>query len=131
MAETLFGLLGGFIGSVLVYLGVRFTARQSVKAATVTAKVSDRQVNVNEWQAIVQELRKEVERLTERVDALEGQRLTDRTQIERMERELSVRDARQRTLVSYLREVLAWARHYLPDQTPPPAPASIADDLAG
>jgi hypothetical protein len=128
----LLGFGGVVIGAVLTFLGVRFAARQSAKAALSTAMtnaaVADRQVDVEEWKAIVESLRNELTRLTGRVESLEARRETDRTLIESLESDLRSRESRYRALVSYARELLVWTRH--PADLPPPPPATFADELS-
>lgn len=132
MAELLpvvLGFLGAVTGAILTYLGVRFTARQNAKAAKDAATVSNRQVDVDEWRAIVAALREEVGRLSGRVDALEKKREDDRDYIETLEAEARAHDARYRSLLRYVRDVLAWAARVMPDHDPPLAPEALRDEL--
>ncbi|UIW13275.1 membrane protein [Arthrobacter phage Crewmate] len=123
------GTLGVIVGAVLSFFGVRFTARQNAKAAQDAAAVSSRQVDVEEWRAIVAALREEVGRLSTRVDNLEKKREDDRDYIETLEAEARAHDARYRTLLRYTRDVLAWAARVVPDHDPPPAPEALREDL--
>jgi uncharacterized protein YlxW (UPF0749 family) len=123
LTEAILGAVGVVIGGVLTYLGVRFTARQSRKAAETSAAVSSRSVDVEEWRAIVEALRGEVNRLSTRVDALEAKGTADRARIDNLE------DDRRR-LVTYVRELLAWARRVAPSHRPPEPPPRVAEELA-
>lgn len=127
--ESLLGFIGVLIGSVLTFFGVRFTARQSAKAAQAATAVSDRQVDVEEWRYLVTSLQEEVSRLSGRVTALEAGREEDRSRIDSLSRELRAREIRYGLLVAYVRDVLAWARRLFPDTPYPPVPISFADEL--
>ncbi|QIG58500.1 hypothetical protein PQE18_gp22 [Arthrobacter phage DrSierra] len=129
LLPVILGFLGVAIGAVLSYFGVRFTARQNAKAAQDAAKVSSRQVDVDEWKSIVAALREEVGRLSGRVDALEKKREDDRDYIETLEAEARAHDARYRSLLRYVRDVLAWAARVMPDHDPPLAPEALRDEL--
>jgi hypothetical protein len=113
--EPALGPIGVVVGGVLTFLGVRFTARTSAKAAAAATGVSNRQVDVEEWKSLVEALRVEVTRLTTRVDKLEAERETDGTV--------------RRALLAYVLELLAWARLIAPSAVPPPPPAVIADEI--
>lgn len=123
------GTVGVIVGAVLSFFGVRFTARQNAKAAKDAAAVSNRQVDVEEWRAIVGALREEVSRLSGRVDALEKKRDDDRDYIETLEAEARVHEARYRSLLRYARDLLAWAAKIAPDHDPPVVPEPLRDDL--
>lgn len=127
--DPILTVVGGILIAAFSYLGARFTARQSAKSAARAADSTDRQVDVDEWRALVKTLQDELARISLRVDALEKRRDVDRALIESLEADLQTRDARHRTLLTYVREVIAWARLLAPDHSPPPAPASIADEL--
>lgn len=133
MPPELLGFLGIVVGGILTYLGVRFTARQSRKAAetqaATTAAVTNRQVNIEEWRAIVAELRNEVQRLSGRVETLEKARTDDRVQIARLEADLRTRDRNYSRLIRYVRDVLSWAAKVAPEHSPPPVPDRLAEDL--
>lgn len=115
LLNTLLVVGGGFIGSILLFFGARFTARQARTAAETAAKVSDRQVDVDEWRSIVAALRDEVSRLAGRVDSLE--------------RTAEARDAIHRAIIRYVHEVLTWARVVAPLETPPPPSDTVRDEL--
>lgn len=115
MTEAVLGTLGVVIGAVLTYLGIRFSARQSAKAAASSSAVSSRQVDVEEWRTIVAELRAEIKRLNERVDEVVEDRAAERSRFQ--------------TLMSYTRELLVWARRTAPDEIPPSPPSIFVDDL--
>ncbi|AYN58503.1 hypothetical protein HOU70_gp22 [Arthrobacter phage Liebe] len=121
--------LGVVAGSVLTFLGVKYTARQSAKAAQTAAQVSARQVDVEEWRAIVGALREEVGRLTERVDRLERGRESDAALIAELRTEASDADARYRALFRYTRDLLEWVDTELPGVAPPRAPDPLAHAL--
>lgn len=125
------GFLGVALGAVLTFFGVRFTAAQSRKAAETAAKVSARQVDVEEWRSIVGTLRDEVSRLTGRVEALEARRESDTILIDTLRAEAEARTLRYRALIRYTLEVLAWADDLDPDASPPPIPAALLADLEG
>ncbi|UYL87627.1 membrane protein [Arthrobacter phage VResidence] len=126
---AILGFLGVVTGGVLSYFGVRFTARQNAKAAQDASNVSNRQVDVDEWKAIVAALREEVGRLSERVAVLETKRDTDRDTIEALESEAHAREARYRVALRFIRELLAWARTVTPDLDPPDPPELIREDV--
>lgn len=121
--EVILGFIGAVTGAVLTYLGVRFTARQNARAAKDAATVSNRQVDVEEWKAIVAALRDEVARLSTRVDNLEKKRDT-------LEAEARTHESRYRVMVRYLREVLAWAHTVAPAEEPPRPPEIIREELS-
>lgn len=127
--EVILGFIGAVTGAVLAYLGVRFTARQNAKAAKDAANVTSRQVDVDEWKAIVSALREEVGRLSERVAVLEAKRDTDQDTIETLEAEARAREARYRVAIRFAREILAWAKRHLPDHDPPEPPDLIREDV--
>lgn len=129
LLPVILGFLGVATGAVLSYFGVRFTARQNAKAAKDAVQVSNRQVDVDEWKAIVAALREEVGRLSGRVDALEAKREDDRDYIETLEAEARAHEARYRSLLRYTRDVLAWAARIIPTHDPPLAPETLRDDL--
>jgi hypothetical protein len=126
---AILGFAGVAIGSFLTFLGVRYTARQSATAARTAATVSNRQVDVDEWRSLVTSLREEVDRLTGRVEALEHKREDDRDLIERLKADVELRDHKHRSLLAYVREVLAWARRVAPEHSPPPVPDDLVADL--
>jgi hypothetical protein len=130
-SEALLGFLGVLAGGVLTYLGVRFTARQTARAAETAAKVQDRQVDVEEWRAIVGTLRDEVSRLAERVEALEVKRDTDRILIDSLKAEAEIRIAAYRALVRYTRFLRHWATGVILDADLPPIPDALREDLEG
>lgn len=129
MSPEVLGVIGAVIGSVLTFLGVRFAARQSRKAAETTAQVSARQVDVEEWRAIVGELRSEVDRLSGRVERLEKDRAEDRALIAKLEADIHSRELRHRSLIQYVRELLAWGRLIAPEREPPRPPSRFAEEL--
>ncbi|WVX87874.1 membrane protein [Arthrobacter phage Berrie] len=129
LLPVVLGTVGVIVGAVLSYFGVRFTARQNAKAAKDAAAVSNRQVDVDEWRAIVGALREEVGRLTTRVENLEKKRDDDRDYIETLEAEGRAHEARYRLLLRYVRDVLAWAAKVAPDHDPPDAPDPLRDDF--
>jgi hypothetical protein len=108
-------LLGAVIVAVIAVLGTRYAARQSARAAERTAQTASRQVDVGEWQAIVEALRTEVGRLTERVTSLEADRTLER--------------AAHRALLTYTRTLLAWIHRTVPGETPPMPPTAFVDEL--
>lgn len=131
LSEALLGFLGIISGGMLTYLGIRFSARLSARAAETAAKVQDRQVDVDEWRAIVSALREEVSRLTSRVEALEVKRDTDRILIDSLKAEAETRLASYRTLVRFTRSLLLWIENVVPDTPPPPTPDELRGDLEG
>lgn len=131
MTEAILGFLGVLAGGILTYLGVKFTAKQNAQAAHDATLVSNRQVDISEWQTLVGSLREEVTRLAGRVDALEQKREDDRDYIETLEAEARAHDARYRSLVRFTRALLEWARRVAPDGHPPPdVPEALREDLA-
>jgi hypothetical protein len=126
---AVFGTLGIIVGPFLGYLGARFAARQSAKAAAATAAVTSRQVDVSEWTAIVEALRTEVTRLGERVAGLEADREADRAKREGLEAEIRRHEGRHWSLIGYVRELLTFAKREAPHATPPPVPHDFVDDL--
>ncbi|UJQ86812.1 hypothetical protein PQE16_gp22 [Arthrobacter phage Reedo] len=127
--EVILSFVGAVTGAVLTFLGVRFTARQNARAAKDAAVVSNRQVDVEEWKAIVAALREEIDRLAGRVENLEKKRDTDRDYIETLEAENRAHEGRYRTVLRYLREVLAWAHKVAPAHEPPPPPDLLREEL--
>lgn len=123
------GFLGVALGAVLTFLGVKYTARQSAKAAETAAQVSARQVDVEEWRSIVAALREEVERLAGRVDRLERGRESDALVIASLRAEAEADAVRYRALLRYTLSVLAWAAEHLPGVVPPGPPQAIAEEL--
>ena len=116
LLPTVLTVLGTVIAAVLVFLGGRYAARQSAKAAARTAEVESRQVDVGEWQKIIEALRGEISRLTERVVSLEADRTLERSA--------------HRSLLTYTRGLLAWIYRSTPDSAPPMPPAAFVDELA-
>lgn len=131
LVAPVLGFLGVALGAVLTFLGVKYTARQSRKAAETAAQVNARQVDVEEWRSIVGALREEVGRLTERVDRLETRRESDAVLIDTLRAEADARDARYRILLHHTLAVLAWAADHLPGVAPPRPPAVLAAELEG
>ncbi|QNO12683.1 membrane protein [Arthrobacter phage Snek] len=131
--EVVLSFIGAVTGALLTYLGVRFTARQTAKAqkdaATVSAHVSNRQVDLEEWKALVGGLRDEVNRLTSRVEKLEKQRDDDHDHIETLEAEARAHEARYRLLLRFARDVLAWAYRLDPSATPPTPPDVLREEF--
>jgi len=105
-------VVGVVLAALIAAASTRYTVRQSAKASADTARVTNRQVDVGEWQAIVEALRAEVARLTGRIESLERER-----------------DA-HRSLLAYTRSLLVWARRLLPDEEPPMPPTAFVDELA-
>jgi len=132
VTEALLGFLGVLAGGILTYLGVKFTAKQNARAAQDATLVSNRQVDITEWQTLVGALRDEVNRLAGRVDALEQKREDDRDYIETLEAKDRAHEARYRTLVRYTRALIEWARRVeAPPENPPPTfPEALREDLA-
>jgi hypothetical protein len=122
MLEAVLGFLGVVVGALLAFLGVRFSARSSAKAAQTTAAVQDRNVAVEEWRGIVADLRIEVDRLRGDVDTLKRDRDSDRLLIETLKTD-------RRALIVYVLELLAWGRVLAPAIPPPPPPSALADEL--
>lgn len=122
MPSEAWGAIGVVLGAIFAYLGVRFSARQTAKAAEEAAAVDSRQVNVEEWRAILSELRAEITRL--KSDGKE-----DRRRIEALERDASSWKARYHAVLLYLRDVLAWARDQLPGSSPPAPPLELENEL--
>lgn len=114
--QPLIGPLGLLLGVVLTFLGTRYAARLSARAAVKTADVASRQVDVGEWQAIVVALRAEVERLADRVQHLEDSQKTDRA------------DTRQ--LLAFARSLIAIIYRIAPEQPIPAPPSAFVDELA-
>ena len=127
----LLGFLGVGLGAVLTFFGVRFTAKQSRKAAETAAQVNARQVDVEEWRAIVSTLRDEVKRLSDRVDVLEKRKESDTLLIDTLRTEAEANEIRYRALVRYTLSVLAWAELVAPETPPPAVPPTLTPDLEG
>lgn len=115
-------LAGGVVTAILVFLGVRYTARQSSKSSGRQVQVSERQVDVEEWRGLVADLKDELRRLSARVDELEKKRESDRARFDALE-------ALYRFALSYIRELLAWGRTVAPAERPPLPPSAIADEV--
>lgn len=109
-------VLGMLLVALLTFAGTRYAARSSARAAARTADVASRQVDVGEWQAIVEALRAEVARLAERVDHLEKERRDERG------------DTRQ--LLAFARSLIAILYRLAPDHPLPAPPAAFVDELA-
>jgi len=107
---------GSIIAAVLVFFGGRYAARQSAKAAARTAEVTSRQVDVNEWQAILLALREEVARLSLRVDSLEQERKTNRENTHQ--------------LLAFTRSLIAIIYRLAPNHPIPTPPAAFVDELS-
>lgn len=114
--------LGVVIGSVLSFLGARFSAKQAAKSSGRQIEVSERQVDVEEWRGLVADLKDELRRLSARVDELEKKRESDRARFDALE-------ALYRFALSYIRELLAWGRTVAPAERPPLPPSAIADEV--
>ena len=108
--------LGGILATVLSFMGVRYAARQSARAAEGTTAAANRQVDVSEWQALLDQFKEQVDRLTDRV--------------EKLEKAVEEKDTRNRSLMSYLRVLLAYIHHTFPGHTPPLPPTDLVDELA-
>jgi len=108
--------VGLVVVAVVTFLGTRYAAKQSSRAAARTADVQSRQVDVGEWKSLIDALRGEIERLTTRVESLEADRTLER--------------AAHRSLLAYTRTLLAWAHRMLPNETPPMPPTAFVDELA-
>ncbi|OII27564.1 hypothetical protein [Frigoribacterium sp. MCBA15_019] len=110
------GPIGLLLGAVVTFFGVRYTARSSARAAARTADVASRQVDVDEWQAILAALREEIRDLRQRVGHLEEQRDTDRANI--------------RQLLAFARGLIAIVYRLAPDHPIPTPPSAFVDELA-
>lgn len=116
LLPTVLTVLGSIIAAVLVFLGGRYAARQSAKAAGRTADVANRQVDIDEWQKILTALREEVDRLAKRVGALEEERQKDRENTHQ--------------LLSFARSLIAIIYRLAPDHPIPTPPAAFVDELS-
>lgn len=108
--------VGAIIVAVVSVQGTRLAARLSARAAQRTADAASRQVDVGEWQALLAEFKEQVEKLTKRVDNLETA--------------VREKDARHRSLLSYVITLLAFLRRVAPDEVPPLPPTEFVDELA-
>ena len=107
---------GLVLTAVVTVQGPRLAARLSARAAQRTADAESRQVDVNEWQALLAEFKEQVEKLTKRVDKLETA--------------VQEKDARHRSLLSYVITLLAFLRRVAPHEVPPLPPTEFVDELA-
>lgn len=119
---TALTVAGSVIVAVLGTLGVLATIRASSRAQKKTDDTANRQVDVDEWQAILAELRtdraedrKQIDRLSERVDALE--------------KSLREKDNMFRALMAYTRTLLRWIHETIPAEEAPLPPTQFVDDL--
>jgi ABC-type protease/lipase transport system fused ATPase/permease subunit len=122
MAPELWAAFGVVLSALIGHISARHTARTSARAADRTAAAEElsaaaasRQVDVLEWQAILAELRRqmdaqstEITRLSDPVTALEGRYLA---------------------AIRYARQVLRWARGLLPEAVPPSPPDVISEEF--
>lgn len=108
-------IVGMVFVALITFFGTRYAARQSARAAERTAATSSRQVDVGEWQAIVEALRAEVERLGTRVQHLEDSQRVDRA------------DTRQ--LLAFARSLIAIIYRIAPDHPIPSPPTAFVDEL--
>jgi len=109
-------VVGVVLVAVLSVQGTRFAARLTARAATATTQVQSRQVDVNEWQALVTTLSDQVKDLISRVDRLEVERRTER--------------AETRQLLAFTRSLIAILYRIAPDHPLPTPPAPFVDELA-
>ena len=100
--------VGVILVGLLTFYGGRYAARQSSKSV-------DRQVDVEEWKAILGALRAEVKRLTERIEAIEA--------------DGKAREIRYNALIRFVRELLAWIHREHPKGDEPPVPATFVGEL--
>jgi hypothetical protein len=114
--------VGVLTAAVLAFLGGRYAARQSAKAAARTAEVTSRQVDVGEWKSLLEEMRQN--------------RVDDRKQIDdliervgRLEQSNKEKDNLFRALMAYTRTLLAWIHRVIPAETPPHPPTEFVDEL--
>lgn len=147
MNESALGFLGVVAGSLITYLGVRFTARQARRATDSAATVAGRQVDIDEWKSLLVEQREvfeaHVRTLTDanaatreelavaldRIQVLEDGRRNDRDSISTLTDALHREEARSRAALRYIRDVLSWVRIRLPDATPPTLPDELRPEL--
>lgn len=108
---TVLSAAGGALATLGALFGARFTARQSRAATDQATQVAAHDVNLREWQAILDEVREsqaatqaQLERALARIDSLEKDRASSTSYIEE------------------LREHI-WLRK----PPPPPAPPSFYD----
>ena len=113
---TLITALGLVLTAIISVQGPRLAARLSARAAQRTADAESRQVDVGEWKALLAEFKEQVEKLTNRVDKLETA--------------VREKDARHRSLLSYVIALLAFIRRVAPNEVPPLPPTEFVDELA-
>lgn len=123
-------VIGSCIASLLTYLGVRFTARQSREATMQATQVDGRRQRAEEFEAIIAGLREDIKRMGE-----ESKDLRSRV------RELEIREDRQREVllkhsawdysaVQALRDCAGCTSHTHPAISDPPPLTPPREDAA-
>lgn len=116
LLTTILTVTGSVIVAVLATLGVVYAARASSRAQRKTAEAANRQVDVTEWQALLNQFKEQVERLTSRVEKLEAA--------------VAAKDARHWSLIGYTRNLLSFISQNLPGRQPPTPPVEFVDELS-
>lgn len=158
MSDATWAALATIAGAAIVFFGERYRVRQSRKVSDAEVRVDAKRVSVESrqvdgelWQSILEQQRKVYEDhvsglqeankivldalredLTEalkRIDKLEEGRAEDQRTITGLKDALEREEARSRTAVRYVREVLAWIRIHVPDGTPPTPPPDLLADI--
>jgi uncharacterized membrane-anchored protein YhcB (DUF1043 family) len=131
---SILAAVGTAIGSVLTYLGIRFTQRSAARAAEATQRLETTKVSAEAyeaaketWKEHVDSLKERVSELVVRVQQLEDQRNRDSERIA----DLKVEQERDRSLIRQLQlenqQVISFARvllrilgeHNIPYPSPP------------
>lgn len=115
LLPTILTALGSVVVAVLGTLGVVYAARASSKAQKKTADAANRQVDVTEWQALLDQFKEQVALLTSRVEKLEAA--------------VEAKDARHWSLIGYTRILLGFIHQNI-TKPPPLPPTEFVDELA-
>lgn len=123
-------VIGVVAAAIFSYLAARYSARQATKASKNTDHVTERQVDVSEWTALVGSLQTEVKRLADRVTDLETTATANRGRIETLESTVRKTETKYHVAIQYIRDVVQWTHRIVgSDKVPPTPPAEIEADL--
>lgn len=123
-------VIGVVAAAFFSYLASRYSAHQAAKASKNTDHITERQVDVGEWTALVASLQTEVKRLADRVTDLETTATANRGRIESLESTVRKTETKYHVAIQYIRDVVQWTHKIVgSDKVPPTPPAEIEADL--
>lgn len=116
------GSLGGIATLIVAWPTIR-KMRAETRKVDVEAAVAEDAGHDARWQAMLKEQRESlIDPLSKEVERLSGE-------VEQLREGLRSMTSRYRAAIRTLRAYVAWIAEHMPDETPPPIPPELADDL--